>query len=97
MGYPICHTVKDTENDRVVRLVVVPEKGKFTHMTNYGGFFSEDTQDDYDDEGMFDTENSAIGYLAVPSQGGTEYEVSFMEDVAEKTINELVERIKNGK
>jgi hypothetical protein len=97
MGYPICHTVIDKDENRIVRLVVVSEKGKFTEMTNYGGFFNEKTHNEYRDKNIFDTEKSAIGYLTMPSQGEQSYELSTIEDIDDNKIKEFIDRIKNRK
>jgi hypothetical protein len=94
MGFPKCHMIKS--GNRIVELVIVPKKGEWQQMTRVLENTIIKTNSDFDEaDNIYDTDQSAFGYM---SPGSQSQNLTFesMEDVSEEDIKKFKDLIEKS-
>jgi hypothetical protein len=91
MGFPKCHMLKSDK--RVIELVIVPKKGEWEKITRIVGDPISKTNKDFDEaDNIYDTKESAVGYMSPNSQSES-LTFESMEDVSEEDIKKFKDLI----
>jgi hypothetical protein len=89
MGFPKCHVLRC--DGEISCLVVVTTAGEWEKIDRFTIPTTVETSDDYNEDakGIYDTAQSAVGFLTWSSQSTADWKFESFEDLSDKDIRIL--------